>query len=99
MNEKNIFITAFVVNLLSFFITVDLLGSGAIEGNPIMSKLFSHGVVFALMLTLSMWLLLYIILLYMPARLGMEWKNASGYACIVLAIMILIDFMNDLFYL
>lgn len=96
--RKTLFAVAFAMNMLAFIFTVHLLQHGAMEGNPVMSNLFKMGVAYALAVSLTTWLLLYLALIYIPDLYGDKWKNASKHAIIVLSILIFIDFMNDLMW-
>ena len=98
--RKLLFFFALSLNILSFIITLHLLKIGAIEGNPIMAKLFSNGIPFALIFITSIWFILYIILIYFPEKSKDKlWIKASKYACAILLIMISIDFLNDYIWL
>lgn len=100
--RKLLFAMAFVMNIIAFGITVYLFEKGAIEGNPVMAKMFSHGVIPAFLFIIAMWSFLYIILIYMPERAKKDkhvWLKASKYSCATLAVLTMIDFLNDYIWL
>lgn len=103
MDERKLLFTiAFVINIIAFGITVYLLDRGMIEENPIMSKMFSNGLIPSFLFIITMWLFLYFILIYMPEKAKKDrevWIKASKYACAILAILTMIDFLNDYIWL
>ena len=92
---QQLFLLAFAVNMLSFIITVYLLGNGASELNPIMAFMFSHGSMVALAFVISFWAFLYFVFVYIPTRFGEKWILASKYAVLLLMVLLFIDFVHD----
>jgi len=100
--RKLLFALAFTINMLAFGITVYLFEKGAIEGNPAMAKMFSHGIPIALMFSIFIWFLFYLILIYFPEKIKKDrdaWLKASKYACALLVVLTMIDFLNDYIWL
>ena len=99
--KEKLFICAITINFLALWITIFLLGAGAIEGNPIMAHFFSShgiaGVFMAIFYIAFIWLVLYI--LYFKIPKSKVWEKATIYSCIVLLILVSIDFLNDLYWL
>ena len=101
-DRKLLFALAFAINIMAFAITVYLFSKGAIEGNPIMDKMFSHGVLPAFLFSLLIWALFYVVLIYFPNNVKKDrdiWVNASKYCCALLAVLTMIDFINDYIWL
>jgi len=99
--KENLFICATTINFLALWITIFLLSAGAIEGNPIMAYFFSSdgiaGVFMAIFYIAFIWLVLYI--LYFKIPKSEVWERATIYSCMVLLILVSIDFLNDLHWL
>ena len=101
-DRKLLFGVAFTINMLAFGITIYLFEEGAIEGNPIMDKMFSYGVFTALLFSIFIWILLYIVLIHLPENVERDkhvWIKASRYACALLVVLTMIDFLNDYIWL
>ena len=101
-DRKLLFAFAFSINMMAFVITVYLFSKNAIEGNPVMSMMFSHGVLPALLFSLLIWALFYVVLIYFPNNAKKDrdiWVNASKYCCALLAVLTMIDFINDYIWL
>jgi len=96
-NQRRIvFASAFILNMIAFYITLVLLSAGYMEGNKIMAFMLSSNVVYAFLFALSLWSLLFVILIYLPEKHGGIWLNSSFYGVVVLFLLILIDFTHDL---
>jgi len=90
-----------ILNFLALWITIFLLSAGAIEGNPVMAYFFSlqgaTGILIAIIYIALIWFVLYV--LYFKIPKSKEWEKASIYSCMVLLILVSIDFLNDVHWL